>query len=218
MKPVGLTPPDGSRPYAILQLRQEDLAKSHYNLVGFQSRLKWGDQKRIFGALPGMEKVRFVRLGQIHRNTFINAPIHLDALFRVKTRPSLRLAGQITGVEGYLESAATGMAIALYMSLEDSGQEPTSFPPSTAFGAMTRHLVESNPKRFQPANINYGLFEPLGRRIKKRERRAAYAERAHAALTTWARDQGLEIEQELEPVAPQDYGAAPAEKATAAKP
>ena len=218
MKPVGLTPPDGSRPYAVAQLRQEDLAKSHYNLVGFQSRLKWGEQKRIFGALPGLEKARFVRLGQIHRNTFINAPTHLDALFRVKARPGLRLAGQITGVEGYLESAATGLAIALYMSLERAGREPSSMPPTTAFGAMTRHLVESNPKRFQPANINYGLFEPLGRKIRKKERRAAYVQRAHAALTAWAEGCGLEIEKALELSLPEATAAESAETLTAAQP
>ncbi len=209
MKPVGLTPPDGSRPYAVAQLRQEDLARSHYNFVGFQSRLKWGEQKRIFGALPGLENARFVRLGQIHRNTFINAPIHLDAFYRVKEKPSLRLAGQITGVEGYLESAATGLAIALYATLERGGRPPAAMPATTAFGAMTRHLVESNPKRFQPANINYGLFEPLGRRIKKRERRAAYVERAHEALCLWAADQGLKTEKPLK---------TPTETAAAAQP
>ena len=104
------------------------------------------------------------------------------------------MAGQITGVEGYLESAATGLAIALYLSLERQGVEPQAFPATTAFGAMTRHLIESNPKRFQPANINYGLFEPLGRRIRKAERRAAYVERAQGALVDWAGLQGLEME------------------------
>ena len=197
LKPVGLTPPDGSRPYAVIQLRQENLAKSHYNLVGFQSRLTWGEQKRIFRTIPGLENARFVRMGQIHRNTFVNAPAHLDKLYRVRERPSLRLAGQITGVEGYLESAATGLVIALYLSRERSGTAPEPFPSTTAFGAMARHLTESEAKRFQPANINYGLFEPLEGRIRKRERRAAYAERARAALETWAESQDLEIETSL---------------------
>jgi len=196
LKPVGLTPPDGSRPHAVIQLRQENLAKSHYNLVGFQSRMTWGEQKKIFRTIPGMEKARFVRMGQIHRNTFINAPAHLDKLYRIKERPTLRLAGQITGVEGYLESAATGLAIALYLSRERSGTAPAPFPSTTAFGAMARHLTESEEKRFQPANINYGLFEPLEGRIRKRERRAAYAKRARAALESWAEGQSLEIETE----------------------
>ena len=118
MKPVGLTAPDGSKAYAVVQLRRESLAHDQLNLVGFQSRMKWPDQKRVFGSLPGFENARWVRMGQVHRNTFVNAPIHLDPLYRLKVRPSVRLAGQITGVEGYLESAATGLAIALYLVLE----------------------------------------------------------------------------------------------------
>ncbi|MCH9648606.1 MAG: methylenetetrahydrofolate--tRNA-(uracil(54)-C(5))-methyltransferase (FADH(2)-oxidizing) TrmFO [Deltaproteobacteria bacterium] len=199
LKPVGLHPPDGSRPHAVVQLRQENLARSQYNLVGFQSRLKWGEQKRILRMIPGLEGVKFVRLGQIHRNTFINAPIHLDPLFRVKKRPSLRLAGQITGVEGYLESAATGLAIALFLSLERQGKDPEPFPATTAFGAMVRHLIESEPKRFQPANINYGLFTPLERRMKKAERRGAYAARANRELVEWAGRQGLPLQEDSLP-------------------
>jgi len=196
MKPVGLHPPDGSRPYAVVQLRREDLAKSQLNIVGFQSRMTWGEQKRVFRTLPGFAAADFVRLGQIHRNTFINAPTHLDAYYRVKERPTVRLAGQITGVEGYLESAATGLAIALYLALERSGawggaRRPEPFPATTALGALVRHLTESNPKRFQPANINYGLFTDLEGRVKRAERRAAYASRAHVALAGWAERQGL---------------------------
>ena len=124
MKPVGLTGPDGRRPYAVVQLRREDLAKSQLNMVGFQSRMKWPEQRRVFATLPGFAAAEFARLGQIHRNTFVNAPTHLDAFYRVKERPALRLAGQITGVEGYLESAATGLAIALYVALERAGAAP----------------------------------------------------------------------------------------------
>ncbi|MEM1177482.1 MAG: methylenetetrahydrofolate--tRNA-(uracil(54)-C(5))-methyltransferase (FADH(2)-oxidizing) TrmFO [Acidobacteriota bacterium] len=182
MKPVGLTAPDGSRPYAVVQLRQEDLAKSHYNLVGFQSRLKWGEQKRVFRMLPGLENASFVRMGQVHRNTFINSPTHLDKRYRLKGEPRVRLAGQITGVEGYLESAATGLASALYILLGDDARE---FPATTALGALARHLTESTAKHFQPANINYGLFEPLVGRIRKRERRQHYARRAHRELLSW---------------------------------
>jgi methylenetetrahydrofolate--tRNA-(uracil-5-)-methyltransferase len=189
MKPVGLRGPDGRRPWAVVQLRQENLAKSQFNLVGFQSRMKWPDQQRVFRMLPGLENAEFVRLGQVHRNTFINAPTHLDAFYRLKARMRLRLAGQITGVEGYLESAATGLAVALYLVLERrSGgaiDVDTALPATTALGALARHLTESDPKHYQPANINHGLFTPLEPLPKKDERRAAYARRAHQALAAW---------------------------------
>ncbi|MCG8457326.1 MAG: methylenetetrahydrofolate--tRNA-(uracil(54)-C(5))-methyltransferase (FADH(2)-oxidizing) TrmFO, partial [Holophagales bacterium] len=213
MKPVGLTPPDGSRPHAVVQLRQENLAKSQYNLVGFQSRLKWGEQKRVFRMLPGLEKAEFVRLGQVHRNTFVNAPLHLDRRYRLKADRRVRLAGQITGVEGYLESAATGLAIALYVVLErrdgvlerENGAEAktgTPLPATTALGALARHLVDSKAKHFQPANINYGLFEPLAGRMPKRQRRERMAERARSELAVWAREHGLELDlRPAEPVA-----------------
>src|SRR3954451_14215259 len=193
MKPVGLRTPDGRRPWAVVQLRQENLAKSHFILVGFQSRMKWGEQDRVLRMIPGLENARFVRFGQIHRNTFINAPIHLDPFYRVKTSPRVRLAGQITGVEGYLESAATGFAIGLYMSLERQGQTPEPFPATTALGALARHLTESDPKHFQPANITYGLFTEIPGRIRKAERRAAYVERAQADLAAWAERNGVGV-------------------------
>lgn len=186
MKPVGLTAPDGRRPWAVVQLRQENLAKSHFNLVGFQSRMKWGEQQRVLRMIPGLEDARFVRFGQIHRNTFINAPTHLDKLYRIRSAPRVRLAGQITGVEGYLESAATGLAIGLYLALERQGRTPEPFPATAALGALARHLTESDPKHFQPANINYGLFEELPERVRKGDRRAAFAERARADLEAWA--------------------------------
>ncbi len=185
MKPVGLRTPDGRRPWAVVQLRQENLAKSQLNLVGFQSRMKWGEQQRVLRMIPGLEEAKFVRFGQIHRNTFINAPTHLDRLYRLKAAPRLRLAGQITGVEGYLESAATGLAIGLYLALERQGREPEPFPATTALGALARHLTESDPKHFQPANINYGLFTELDGKVRKGDRRAAYAERARVELAGW---------------------------------
>jgi methylenetetrahydrofolate--tRNA-(uracil-5-)-methyltransferase len=191
MKPVGLRTPDGRRPWAVVQLRQENLAKSQLNLVGFQSRMKWGEQERVLRMIPGLADARFVRFGQIHRNTFVNAPTHLDQRYRVKAAPRVRLAGQITGVEGYLESAATGLAIALYMTLERAGGEPEPFPATTALGALARHLTESDPAHFQPANINYGLFEELPGRIRKAGRRAAYVERAQGALAAWAERNGV---------------------------
>jgi methylenetetrahydrofolate--tRNA-(uracil-5-)-methyltransferase len=195
MKPVGLRTPDGRRPYAVVQLRRESLARDHLNLVGFQTRMKWPEQKRVFRRLPGFARAEFIRLGQVHRNTFINSPRHLDAFYRLRSEPRIRLAGQITGVEGYLESAASGLAAALYLSLERRGQVPESFPATTALGALTRHLTESEAKHFQPANINYGLFTDLEKRAPKRQRRQAYAERAWTDLTTWAQRHRVETEE-----------------------
>jgi methylenetetrahydrofolate--tRNA-(uracil-5-)-methyltransferase len=198
MKPVGLTTPDGRRPWAVVQLRQENLAKSQLNLVGFQSRMKWGEQERVFKLIPGLENARFERFGQIHRNTFVNSPIHLDKHYRVKTTPRVRLAGQITGVEGYLESAATGLAIGIYIALARQGNpEPEPFPATTALGALARHITEADPRHFQPANINYGLFGELPGRLKKGDRRAAYVSRAQADLAAWME---RVLKRELEPV------------------
>jgi methylenetetrahydrofolate--tRNA-(uracil-5-)-methyltransferase len=196
MKPVGLRAPDGSRPWAVVQLRQENLAKSQFNLVGFQSRMKWGEQNRVLRLIPGLENARFERFGQIHRNTFVNSPVHLDRHYRVQAEPRVRLAGQITGVEGYLESAATGLAIGIYLALARQGNpEPEPFPPTTALGALARHLTEADPRHFQPANINYGLFTELPGRLRKNDRRPAFVARAQADLAAWAERVGV-----LEPV------------------
>jgi methylenetetrahydrofolate--tRNA-(uracil-5-)-methyltransferase len=189
MKPVGLRGPDGRRPWAVVQLRQETLAKRQFNLVGFQSRMKWGEQQRVLRLIPGLEQAAFVRFGQIHRNTFINSPTHLDVFYRVRSAPWLRLAGQITGVEGYLESAATGLALALYLSRERQGLVAEPLPATTALGALARHLTESDPRRFQPANVNYGLFPELDDRAARAHRggrRGAMASRAAADLAAWA--------------------------------
>ncbi len=193
MKPVGLRGPDGQRGYAVVQLRRESLAHDQLNLVGFQSRMKWGEQKRVLGMLPGFADARFVRLGQIHRNTFVNSPTHLDRLYRLRPLPRLRLAGQITGVEGYLESAATGLAIALYLARERAGAEVEPLPPATALGALSRHLVDSDPRTFQPANVNYGLFPELDRKLPRKLRRRAHVERARGELAAWAARQGIEL-------------------------
>jgi methylenetetrahydrofolate--tRNA-(uracil-5-)-methyltransferase len=199
MKPVGLRGPDGRRPWAVVQLRQETLARRQLNLVGFQSRMKWGEQQRVLRLIPGLEQAAFVRFGQIHRNTFINAPSHLDVCYRVRSAPRVRLAGQLTGVEGYLESAATGLAIGLYLGLERQGREVEPLPAATALGALARHLTESDPRHFQPANVNYGLFPELeassGKRGRRgaQGRRAAFAERAARELTAWAERQRLPL-------------------------
>jgi|CXWL01.1.fsa_nt_gi methylenetetrahydrofolate--tRNA-(uracil-5-)-methyltransferase len=206
MKPVGLRGPQGERYWAVAQLRQENLAKSQFNLVGFQSRMTWGAQREVLRLIPGLENAEFVRLGQIHRNTFVNAPLALDEQYRVKSAPRVRLAGQITGVEGYLESAATGLAIALYLALERqvaSGEleiPVATLPATTALGALARHLTASDPAHFQPANINYGLFTELpdpprtGRRGRG-DRREAMAARAHRQLVSWADRHGLALDR-----------------------
>jgi methylenetetrahydrofolate--tRNA-(uracil-5-)-methyltransferase len=194
MKPVGLAGPGGSRPWAVVQLRQENLARTHYNLVGFQSRMKWGDQQRVLRMVPGLERAEFVRLGQIHRNTFVNSPTHLDAFYRLKARPAVRLAGQLTGVEGYLESAATGLAIGLYLAAEAAGAPAPALPATTALGSLARHLTESDPASFQPANVGYGAFLPLPGRVPREQRRPAFAERAARDLAAWAAAAGVETE------------------------
>jgi methylenetetrahydrofolate--tRNA-(uracil-5-)-methyltransferase len=191
MKPVGLEDPlTGRRPWAVVQLRQDDLASDHWNVVGFQTKLTHGEQKRIFRTLPGLEKARFVRLGMIHRNTFINAPQHLDATLRLQSRPTIRLAGQLTGVEGYVESAATGLLAARLLAAEMAGLELSAPPPVTAFGGLVRHLTESKPSTFQPANINWGLMSPppeLAAVKSRRDRRLRHAALAVDSVRRWAR-------------------------------
>jgi len=189
MKPVGLVDPaTGRQPWAVVQLRQDDLAAEHWNMVGFQTKLTHSEQRRLFRTLPGLEKARFVRLGMIHRNTFVNAPAHLDELLRLQVRPRLRMAGQMTGVEGYVESAATGLMTARTMAAELAGSEAEPPPPETALGGLVRHLTARSPGGFQPANITWGLIAcpPELRAIRnKNERRLAQAERALHAVAAW---------------------------------
>ncbi len=189
MKPVGLTDPaTGRRPWAVVQLRQDDLAAEHWNLVGFQTKLTIPEQKRVFRTLPGLEQARFVRCGMIHRNTFVNAPRHLDRTLRLKRRPSVRLAGQLTGVEGYVESAATGLIAARCLLAELAGAEPVPPPPATALGGLVRHLTERSAARFEPANVSWGLMvtpEALGGVRDRAERRRRHAELAIAAAAAW---------------------------------
>jgi methylenetetrahydrofolate--tRNA-(uracil-5-)-methyltransferase len=190
MKPVGLSDPvTGQRPWAVVQLRQDDLAAEHWNLVGFQTKLTHGEQKRIFRTLPGLEEARFVRLGLIHRNTYINAPEHLDAMLRLRVRPDLRLAGQITGVEGYVESAATGLVAARMLAAELAGIVVEPPPAETALGGLMRHLRDSNPATFQPSNINWGLMSvphEIAATRNRRERRQKHAEISVKRSRHWA--------------------------------
>lgn len=180
LKPVGLTDPrTGRRPYAVAQLRPENAEKTCYNLVGFQTKLKYPEQERIFRMLPGLEHAEFARLGSIHRNTYVDAPRVLTPDLELAARPGVYLAGQITGVEGYLESAACGLWLGLHL-----GRGLSAPPVETALGALLNHL-RTPVKKFQPSNVNYGLTPDLTERAKKDSRKALYAARARAAWTNW---------------------------------
>jgi len=187
MKPVGLPDPrTGREPFAVVQLRQDDRHATLYNMVGFQTKLTYPEQRRIFRTIGGLEQARFARLGSVHRNTFINAPTCLERTLQLKTAPRIFFAGQISGVEGYVESAAMGFLAGLFAPRWVRG-EPIPLPPGeTALGALLAHLADSNPEEFQPMNVNYGLFPPLeGRKMKRADRRLAMAERALQSLSTW---------------------------------
>ena len=187
MKPVGLRDPrTGKEPFAVVQLRQDDRHATLYNLVGFQTKLTWPEQRRIFRTLPGLEQARFARLGSMHRNTFLNAPACLTPALQLKTNRHLFFAGQITGVEGYVESAACGFLAGLFAAARRLGREIPPPPPTTALGALLAHLATASSRGFQPMNITYGLFPPLeGRKCKRADRRLAMAERALADLQEW---------------------------------
>ncbi len=179
MKPVGLTDPrTGRRPYAVIQLRKEDEAGTAYNMVGFQSRMAWPEQERIFRSIPGLRNAEFQRYGAVHRNTFLNAPRLLDTTFQLKSDPGLYFTGQISGTEGYVESAAGGLLTAFFVAARLRGSEPTLPPPTTALGGILTHLSR-NPDDYQPSNITFSHIAPWdGRRLKKRDKYEAMAERA----------------------------------------
>ncbi len=187
MKPVGLRDPrSGERPHAVIQLRQDNALGTLFNMVGFQTKLTYGEQKRIFRMIPGLEAAEFARLGGLHRNTFINSPKLLDGALRLRARPHLRFAGQITGCEGYVESAAVGLMAGRFAAAEFSGRTVEPPPPTTACGALLTHITGgADATTFQPMNVNFGLFPPLGRRIGKKERKPAMARRALTDLDHW---------------------------------
>lgn len=193
MKPVGLTDPRTERrPYAVVQLRQDNALGTLYNLVGFQTKLKYGEQTRIFRMIPGLEAAEFARLGGLHRNTFLNAPQLLDSALRLKAAPRLRFAGQITGVEGYVESAAVGLLAGRFAAAERLGHSFLPPPPTTAHGALLAHITGgADAATFQPMNVNFGLFPPLepapGKRPKGRDRKALLSARALDDLDAWRR-------------------------------
>lgn len=184
MKPVGLEDPKtGKRPKAVVQLRQDDAAGTLYNIVGFQTHMKWGAQKEVLQLIPGLENVEIVRYGVMHRNTFINSPRVLKSTYQLKDKENIFFAGQMTGVEGYVESAGSGLIAGINAANLALGNVPIQFPEETALGSMARYITEADPGNFQPMNINFGLFPELGERIKSKiERAEKHAERAFKAL------------------------------------
>ena len=194
MKPVGLTNPySPEKPYAVLQLRQDNALGSLYNIVGFQTKLKYGAQKEIFCSIPGLQNAEFARLGGLHRNTFINSPKLLGSKLELKAQPNIKFAGQITGVEGYVESAAMGLLAGLFSSYELQGKEIAIPPAQTAIGSLLSHLTYgADSTTFQPMNINFGLIPEFDQRIRsKQDRGAAISARALASLDAWINQEGV---------------------------
>ncbi|MDX1388004.1 MAG: methylenetetrahydrofolate--tRNA-(uracil(54)-C(5))-methyltransferase (FADH(2)-oxidizing) TrmFO, partial [Acidobacteriota bacterium] len=198
MKPVGLTDPrTGRRPWAVVQLRQDNLAAEHYSMVGFQTQLRWPEQKRIFRTIPGLESATFVRLGQIHRNCYINAPTVLRETLQTRGRAGLFFAGQISGVEGYTESAATGLLAGINASRLTRGAEALTLPPETMLGALCRYIAHADPADYQPTNAAFGLLPPPPAGIRrKKEKRLARSERALRSIDAWISDTGERIVEE----------------------
>ena len=190
MKPVGLTNPHtGERPHAVVQLRQDNALGTLFNMVGFQTKLKYGEQTRIFRLIPGLEDAQFARLGGLHRNTFIKSPDLLDSQLRLKNAPHIRFAGQITGVEGYVESAALGLVAGRLAGSELLGQPIDAPPPATAHGALVNHITGgARADSFQPMNVNFGLFPPLPGKVRKNERKQALAARALDEIDGWQKN------------------------------
>ncbi len=191
MKPVGLTNPHRPdvKPYAVVQLRRDNKLGTLYNIVGFQTKMKYGSQTSVFKMIPGLQEASFARLGGIHRNTFLNSPTLLDAQMRLRSRPNLRFAGQVTGVEGYVESAAMGLLAGRMAAAEILGRDVSAPPPETATGALVTHITGgADARTFQPMNVNFGLFPPIdakGGRRGRKDRYKAYTDRAKAAFTQW---------------------------------
>lgn len=184
LKPVGLVDPrTNTEPYAVVQLRQDNKAGTQFNLVGFQTHLKWAEQKRVFRMIPGLENAEFERFGVMHRNTFLDAPKLLDAHYAVKQNPNIYFAGQMTGVEGYVESTASGYLAGISAAYKLLGQEVPDFPDTTAIGALACHVSQPPSGHYQPKNINFGIIAPLGKKIRhKREKNTELANRALAVI------------------------------------
>ncbi|MCB0219120.1 MAG: methylenetetrahydrofolate--tRNA-(uracil(54)-C(5))-methyltransferase (FADH(2)-oxidizing) TrmFO [Chrysiogenetes bacterium] len=189
---IGLTDPrTGRRPYAVAQLRAENRAFTLYNLVGCQTKMRYGEQERVFRMLPGLEAAEFVRLGSVHRNTFVNAPLVLDEALRIKAQDNLYIGGQLTGVEGYVEAVVMGLIAAENVERSLRGAPPVLLPANTAIGALQRYLREADPEIFQPMNFNFGLFDPLEKRARgKAERRLFHVERAREEMAKFLGEKG----------------------------
>ena len=187
MKPAGLDDPKTGRwPYAAVQLRQDNLAGDHYSLVGFQTQLKWGEQARALKLVPGLEDAEFVRFGMIHRNTYINGPTVLDATWQTRTRPSLFFAGQVSGVEGYVESSASGLIAGQNAARLALGVAPSAPPRTTAIGALGYYVSHADPKHYDPSNITFGIMPPLAAPPRgKHDRQLAMSDRALRDLDEW---------------------------------
>jgi methylenetetrahydrofolate--tRNA-(uracil-5-)-methyltransferase len=195
MKPVGLDDPRTGRwPHAVVQLRQDNALGTLFNIVGFQTKLKHAEQVRIFRTIPGLEKAEFARLGGLHRNTFINSPQLLDPLLRLKKAPHIRFAGQITGCEGYVESAAVGLLAGRFAAADLAGEPLAPPPPETALGALLCHITGgADAASYQPMNVNFGLFPPVAGKAKKADRKALYTGRARAALAAWLGEPAAQV-------------------------
>lgn len=193
MKPIGLVDPrTGRRPYAVVQLRQDNAAATLFNMVGFQTHLKWQDQQRVFRLIPGLAEAEFVRYGVMHRNTFINSPRLLLPTMQLKERPTLFFAGQMTGVEGYVESAADGIVAGINAARLAREDSPVVFPPETAIGSLCRYITQADARQFQPMNITYGLLPPLENRVRdKKEKNQLIAARALAKLASFMEEVGI---------------------------
>jgi methylenetetrahydrofolate--tRNA-(uracil-5-)-methyltransferase len=186
MKPVGLEHPvTGERPYAVVQLRKEDLSDEFFNIVGFQTKMKIPEQKRVLRMIPGLENATLARFGSMHRNTFINGPTHLTPTFQLKKNPHIFFAGQITGVEGYIESAATGLLVSHFLDEHARGEIPQALPYHTALGGLSRHVAESSPERYQPSNVTWAVIEDKVGRMKKELKRQKQAQLAIDAITSF---------------------------------
>ncbi|MGQ8871753.1 FADH(2)-oxidizing methylenetetrahydrofolate--tRNA-(uracil(54)-C(5))-methyltransferase TrmFO [Paenibacillus sp. TSA_86.1] len=199
MKPVGLVNPHtGELPHAVVQLRQDNAAGTLYNLVGFQTHLKWGEQKRVFSLIPGLENAEFVRYGVMHRNTFINSPKLLRPTYQFKERPNLFFAGQMTGVEGYVESAASGLIAGINAAKAALGQELVVLPVETTLGSMAQYITTADFKHFQPMNANFGLLPKLETKIRnKKEKNEALANRALDGVARFAASEGLTVPERV---------------------
>lgn len=191
MKPVGLNTPDGKRPYAVVQLRQDNVQASLYNIVGFQTHLTWPEQKRIIQMIPGLENAQFVRYGVMHRNSYICSPRHLLNTYQLKESMEVFMAGQITGVEGYVESAQSGMVAGINMARLLEGKNPLKFPQETVMGALVNYIINASEEDFQPMKANFGILPELETKVKKKQRKEAYANRAIATMEKFIDENGL---------------------------